>query len=243
MMHYGLQLYSVRDALADNYKATLADVARMGYKMVETFGGMGPGADILRSWFDKYGLSCVGTHTGASELADDVIAQTIADHHTIGCNLLIIPGHDLSTAAKVDEFIALVNRAQPILAKEGIRLAFHNHSREFLPNEDGQIVHNELRDRTRLFFELDTYWAYNAGVDPLQKTDELGDRLVAIHLKDGLLGGEGKHLGQGTAPVRDVHDKAKALCLPIVVESESLTPNGPEEAESCFNYLKSIQNT
>lgn len=240
-MEYGIQLYSIRDYLKADYKAALECVAKLGYKMVETIVVDYATAEEVAAWCKELGLKVSGTHTGAAYLAPDKIEKTIADHKALGCNLLIIPGHDISTKEKVDELIEIINHVQPILAKEGITLAFHNHSREFMPNEDGQIVYDELRKRTNIKLELDTYWAYNAKQPVVQLMEELGDRLVAIHIKDGNNEGHGYPLGMGTAPVKDVYKKALEMNLPMIVESETQTPDGPTEARICIEYLKSLE--
>ena len=125
--------------------------------------------------------------------------------------------------------------------KEGIKLGYHNHSHEFIPNEDGSMIYDTLRAETSLWLELDTFWAYKGGQDPVQLMEDLKDRLFFVHLKDGFIDGRGLPLGQGNAPVKAVHDKALAMGVPMVVESETLTPSGIEEALVCINYLKSLQ--
>lgn len=237
-MEYGIQLYSIRDLLRADYKAALETVAKQGYKMVETIVVPEVPAQQVGAWCKELGLKVSGTHTGAAYLTPDVLQKTIADHKAMDCNLLIIPGHDISTKEKVDGLIELINEVQPILEKEGITLAFHNHSREFLPNEDGQIVYDELLNRTGIKLELDTYWAYNAKQDPVALMDKLADRLVAIHIKDGNSEGHGYPLGMGTAPVKAVWQKAKEMGLPMIVESETQTPDGPTEAQICIDFLK-----
>ena len=54
MREYGLQLYSIRNAITENYHDALRQVAEMGYKMAELYGGMGISAGRLRedSLFD-----------------------------------------------------------------------------------------------------------------------------------------------------------------------------------------------
>lgn len=240
-MKYGIQLYSVRDTLAEDYYGTLKAMAALGYKMVETIAVPGVSAENVAAWCREMGLTVSGTHTGAPALTDENIKKTIADHLSMDCPLLIIPGHDLSTAAKIDEFINLVNKTQPILEKAGITLAYHNHSFEFLPNEDGQIIYHELLRRTGIKLELDTYWAYNADNDPVQLMEMLKDRLVAIHIKDGEKGGKGYPLGMGQAPVKAVYQKAAEMGVPMIVESETLTPDGITEAKICMDYLKSLE--
>ncbi|MGN1250402.1 MAG: hypothetical protein ACI4XW_10040, partial [Candidatus Spyradocola sp.] len=66
----------------------------------------------------------------------------------------------------------------------------------------------------------------------------LKDRVNVIHIKDGLDNREGKPLGMGTAPVADVYRKAVEMNIPMVVESETLTPDGLTEAKICIEFLK-----
>ena len=238
---YGLQLFSVRDSLKQDYHATLQAVAALGYKQVETIRLENVTAAQVRAWCDALGLTVCGTHTGAGALTPDNIEATIADHKALGCSLLIIPSHDLSTAQKIDEFVALVNRVQPILEEKGITLAFHNHTVEFAPNADGQIPFEEILARTEMRMELDICLAYQGGQDSAGLMERLGSRLCAIHLKDGDSADHGYPLGMGTAPVKACWEKAREMGVPIVVESESLTPDGLTEARICMDYLKTLE--
>lgn len=237
---YGLQLYSVRDITSKDLSGALKAVKELGYDSVEFAGFFGNSADNVKAMLDSYGLTCAGTHTGSGELAPDVIAETVKYHKTIGNTRLIIPGEDLSTIEKIEGFASRIRYAMPILKGEGITLGYHNHSGEFELKPWGSTIHSELEKRTELAFQLDTYWAFNAGCDPIQTMIRLKDRLCSIHLKDGFMGGKGMALGEGEAPVRQVRDLACEMGLPIVVESETLTPDGISEVGRCIDYLKSI---
>ena len=68
--------------------------------------------------------------------------------------------------------------------------------------------------------------------------ERLKDRVRVIHVKDGFKGGEGKPLGMGEAPVRQVYAKAAEMGVLMVVESESLKPDGMTEAKICYDWLK-----
>lgn len=236
---YGIQLYSVRDRTDNDMAGTLRDLAGMGYGMVEFAGFFGISAADIKRMLEETGLKISGTHTGLRELLDDY-SGTVAYHQAIGNKHYIIPGHDLSDQAKIDDFVREVNRLLPLLKKEGIDLGYHNHSHEFIANADGSMIYDQLRAKTDLTLQLDTFWAYAAKRDPLQLMDELKDRLTFIHLKDGFQDGKGVPLGQGTAPVKAVHDKALAMNIPMIVESETLTPSGTDEARACIEYLKSL---
>ena len=109
---------------------------------------------------------------------------------------------------------------------------------EFVVMPWGSTIHSELEKRCNVFFEIDTYWAFNAGLDPIQVMNRLADRLRVIHLKDGHLGGQGKALGEGDAPVKAVRQRAIEMGIPMVVESETLTPTGIEEVGRCIKFLR-----
>ena len=235
---YGLQLFSLRDITGNDLEGALKAVAEMGYKYVEYAGFFGHSAEQVKEWQDKYGLKCSGTHSGWGELLPENIEATIAFHKTIGNPNYIIPGADLSTLDKIIDFCAVMNKAQLRLAEEGISLGYHNHSHEFVVMPWGSTIHSELEKRCNVFFEIDTYWAFNAGLDPIAVMNRLADRLRVIHLKDGHMGGQGKALGEGDAPVKAVRKRAIEMGIPMVVESETLTPTGIEEVGRCIKFLR-----
>lgn len=239
-MKYGLQLYSVRDSAEKDMEKTLREVAELGYSFVEPAGFFGIPAAEFKAMADHYGLKVSGTHTGIQELIKDYDG-IVKYEKAIGCENVIIPWYDVSDSEKVEVLINDINKIQPKLEADGLNLLYHNHAAEFIKNDDGIVPHTELEKRTNVGFELDTYWTFVAGLDPLATLDRLGKRVSVIHLKDG----DGKHsgcpLGEGVAPVKAVREKAIALGLPMVVESETLTPNGLDEARRCMEFLKSIE--
>lgn len=239
-MDYGLQLYSVRDVTGTDLEGTLKKVAEIGYRYVEFAGFFGHSAEEVKAMLDRYGLIVSGTHSGLGDLDAD-FEGTVKYHKTIGNTNYIVPGAPTWTAAELDETIEKLNKYQPMLEAEGIRLAYHNHDGEFKPNADGQIPHEEMERRTNIDFQIDTFWAFVAGKDPVEVITRLKDRVHVIHLKDGLRNGHGYALGEGEAPVAAVRAKAIELGMHMVVESETLQPDGISEATRCINYLKSLE--
>ncbi|MBQ9760448.1 MAG: sugar phosphate isomerase/epimerase [Clostridia bacterium] len=245
-MEYGVQLYSVRDSVADKgMKETLRRVAEIGYSFVE-FAGFGDlNAEEIRACLDEFGLKVSGTHTSINALLPDRIDETIADMKVIGNKNLIIPGVKIKTAGDIREFLDQLAQALPKLRAAGIEVGFHNHHKEFLPNEDGIYAMDVFKKETDIFFELDTYWAFHAGVNPIEEMDRMGERLRFIHIKDGIpsLGTAdgGRPLGRGEAPVAAVYKTAVERGLPLVVESETLNPDGMTEIKICYDYLKSLE--
>jgi len=253
LAEYGLQMYSLRDVTKDDLRGALKMAAEMGYKYVEFAGFFGHTAQEIKAWMDEYGLICSGTHTGGALIAEDVIDETIAYHKIIGCNNLIIPGMDWSTQEKMEENIALLNAAQKKLAENGIVLGYHNHSKEFMVTPYGRVIEDEIISRTDVELEIDTFWAFNAGVDPVAYCESLKERIRVIHLKDGIPslaenrnyehvhdGVEGKSIGEGKAPVKEVREWAIQNRVLMVVESEGLCPTGPVEVGRCITYLRTL---
>lgn len=246
-MQYGLQLYSVRDSAAQNFQDTLKRVAQMGYSMVEPAGFFGHSAVDVAAWMREYGLTACSTHTGYQALKNDLAGQ-IAYHKAIGCKNIVIPGAPHSNANETAELVETINRIQPIIEDAGMTLHYHNHWQEFRPNADGQIVEEVLAEKTRIGFEIDTFWVYNAGVDVFEVLETYKDRIALIHLKDGIAQDFadpsskpiGRSLGSGKAPVEKIRETAIANGWKIVVESEGLDPTGLEEVQRCIDFLKGL---
>lgn len=239
-MEYGLQLYSVRDTASQDYEKALREVSAMGYRFVEPAGFFGHSAAQVKEWLDQYGLTISGTHSGFADLENDFSA-TVAYHQAIGNTKYIVPATALATKEDLDAAVAKFNKFGPMLADHGIALGYHNHNREFLPNQDGIIPHLYFAEHTDVQFEIDTFWVYAAGWDPLTVLRNYRSRLLnCLHLKDGRRYPEitGCALGEGSAPVRDVLALAKDWGLDVVVESEGLQPTGLEEVARCMSFLK-----
>ena len=238
---YGLQLYSVRDITEADLGAALEKVASLGYGSVEFAGFFGHSACEVKSMLDNAGLAISGTHSPLNDLRPTRIMETVKYHAALGNPHYIVPSADLSTLEKIKDFCSVMNFAQPILAAEGIRLGYHNHSGEFALMPWGSTIHSEIEKNTDIEFEIDTYWAFNAGIDPVGVLERLKDRISVIHLKDGFADGRGMPLGEGEAPVLNVIENAKKNGFAMVVESETLSPSGIDEAERCINFLRSIE--
>ena len=241
-MNYGLQMYSVRDVTEKDLRGALAQVAALGYENVEFAGFFGHSGEEVAGWLKELGLRASGTHTGLNALEED-FEGVVACHKALGCDLVIVPYADAKTEAEADALIEKMKDFQKRLAAEGLRLGYHNHAHEFKAIEGDASLMERFFTQTELLLQLDTFWVYAAGEDPaawMERTAAEG-RLPVIHIKDGFADGEGVPLGKGTAPVKEVYEKAIELNVPMVVESETLTPSGMEEARICIDYLKSLE--
>lgn len=236
-MKYGLQMYSARDLTGKDLAMALTEVAEMGYHYIEFAGFFGHSAEDVRAMLDKNGLVCTGSHSDW-HWAYNNFEEAAAYHKTIGAKAFIIPGADLGTKEKLDDFIEKTNELVPKFEAEGLVLAYHNHSHEFYKTAEGYVIHDELQARSKMKFEIDTFWAWNADLCPIDLLKKLEGRVAVIHLKDGIKGGEGRSVGLGDAPVKAVRDYCIKNNILMIVESEGLSPTGLGEVRRCIDFLK-----
>ena len=75
-------------------------------------------------------------------------------------------------------------------ADHGLKVGYHNHAQEFAADVDGvngyEYFASLLDDEVVL--ELDLFWAATAGHDVVALLGRLGDRVKALHIKDGVIG-------------------------------------------------------
>ena len=86
----GVQLYTVRDLMKNDFEGTIAQVAQVGYKEVEFAGYFGRTADQVKAVLDKNGLNAPSTHVQYDEL-DDKFPSVIEFSKGIGLEYIICP--------------------------------------------------------------------------------------------------------------------------------------------------------
>lgn len=75
-----LQLYTVRDDLEKDFKATLLKVKEMGYEGVEFAGLYGHSADEVKAMCEQAGVVPLSAHIPYDELKSDP-EKVISDYH------------------------------------------------------------------------------------------------------------------------------------------------------------------
>lgn len=181
-MNYGIQLYSVRDLAQNNLSEAVRQMAELGYSSVEFAGFFGHNPDEINEMLHKNGIEVSSTHSSFDDLVNNY-NETVAFHKAIGNRLYILPGVDLSSQEKLDDFVKKANEISKRLAQDGITLAYHNHAHEFALNADGSLIYEQLLYRTDLKLEVDTYWAFVGMKDPIALLDRVGDRLAVFILR------------------------------------------------------------
>lgn len=183
----GLQLYSVRDFLTQDFKGTLKKVKEIGYDYVEPAGLYGIPADEYRAALDEAGLTAVCAHVPYAEMAAD-LDKVISDCKALGISYVAVPylGDDDRAGGKnYDTVIANIAAYAKKFAENGITLLYHNHDFEFLKLDNGKYALDDMYDRIpELHTELDCCWVNVAGEDPSYYIRKYANRCPVVHLKD-----------------------------------------------------------
>jgi sugar phosphate isomerase/epimerase len=184
----GLQLYTVRDLMKDDFDGTIAKVAKIGYKEVEFAGYFGHTGEQVRAVCAKNGLSPVSTHVQYDEL-DDKFPSVIETSKVIGLKYIVCPWipEELRKSPDIWKQAAeKFNRCGEATKKAGMQFAYHNHWFEFLP-VDGKLPYDLLLkecDANLVKMEMDLCWITAAGGDPLKYFNEYPGRFPLVHVKD-----------------------------------------------------------
>lgn len=181
----GIQLYTVRDRLDQNFAGTVRALAEMGYQGVEfawNYGGMQP--DELAALLQSVGLRAVGYHTSLEEI-NNPESMTYSYARVLGGKYLS-PGLPGDVERDWPAAIARIAEAANTAHAQGFTLTYHNHAQE-LADVDGERALDmlyRLTDPALVQAELDTFWVVKGGAEVVPYIRKHAGRTPEIHAKD-----------------------------------------------------------
>ena len=193
-----VQLYSVYGPSEADLDGTLGKLASMGFGCVEAFDFVRR-VDALKTAFEKYGLVSPtahailveeGTATPDGLLTTPPADEVFAAAKELGVSIVIdpyVPPARWADLAGVERTAQRLNEAAAKAAGYGLRVGYHNHDHEFTSMINGKAAYEVFADLLdpSVLLELDLYWATAGGADVVALLGRLGDRVVAVHVKDG----------------------------------------------------------
>ena len=185
----GIQLYTVRYALKRDYDGTLAKLAAMGYREVESGRDHDKPPKQMREALMRYGLTSPSYHVDWNSLGADW-AKVIEDNKIVGRTYLVNPWIDEEVRNKPDGWkhaAETLNRAGETAKKAGIQFAYHNHWIEFVPLDDGKLPYDVLLencDPNLVKMQMDLGWITVGGQDPVKYFERYPGRFPMVHVKD-----------------------------------------------------------
>ncbi len=203
----GLQLYSIRDAMAEDVPGSLKKVSNLGYKYLEMAGytdgkfyGYTPAE--FKKIVSDLGMEILSSHTmvEATGITLDN-AKIMADAHAaLDAKYCIQPWVN-EPDRNIESYKKMIgdwNQVGEIMKEVGIQFGYHNHNFEFL-NTDGIVPYYDIflpeMDADLITMEIDLYWATKAGQDPVEMFNKYPGRFQLFHMKD---------MYEETAPYFDV---------------------------------------
>jgi sugar phosphate isomerase/epimerase len=184
----GLQLYTVRDLMKQDFDGTLAKVAAIGYKEVEFAGYFDHSPKDVRAAVDRHGVTAPSAHIDYKSLGEK-FPEVIEAAKVVGHEYLVNPWIEEEIRKQPDGWkhaAETFNRAGEACKKAGIQFAYHNHWFEFLP-VNGKLPYDLLLtecDPNLVKMELDLCWITVGGQDPLKYFDRYPGRFPLVHVKD-----------------------------------------------------------
>jgi sugar phosphate isomerase/epimerase len=238
-------------------EAVLAELAEIGYKNVEPFGATYEGrtAQEFRALLQEYGLKAPTSHGSTNEatFASTLDYAKEIGQKYVGSGGFAAPGiarDGSSTYADVIAVAETMNRLGEQSVKSGTGKLFgHNHQWEFTTvvtdpatgeQKTAWEVIAENTDPRWVTFQLDVFWAADAGVDVVDLLERYGDRIELLHIKDGDLNGDLRGIpgdvGEGDIDWAPILQAAQGKVKYYVVERDG-APADREFAEDSFNFL------
>jgi sugar phosphate isomerase/epimerase len=184
----GLQLYTVRDLLKQDFEGTLARVAAIGYREVEFAGYFDHAPEQVRAALDRNGLTAPGAHV-PFESIENAWGATLHTATLVGHRFVVCAWIPEERRRTVDAWRTIgdrLNQAAAACRDAGLQFAYHNHSYEFVPLE-GRLPYDILLEHTDpalVRLELDLFWITYGGGDPLAYFSRYPGRFPLVHVKD-----------------------------------------------------------
>ncbi len=189
-----VQLYSVRDAMTEDFEGTIKKVKEMGYDGVEFAGLYGNSPEKVKAVCQDNGLVPISAHVSYDELIADP-EKVISDYATIGVKYIAIPyavEERRPGAELFNETVEGIRLFAGIAKKYGITMLYHNHDFEF-KMVDGvyglDLLYSTLSS-DELQTELDTCWVNVGGENPAEYIKKYSGRTPVVHLKDFVMSGK-----------------------------------------------------
>lgn len=241
-----IQLYTVREHVAQDMPGTLRRLADIGYTAVEFAGYGNLSPQDLSPVLEDLGLRAASAHVPFESWEAEPEA-VITDMHALDCSHAVVPmvpadrrGNAESVSRLAEDF----DRWGRLCHQEGVTFSYHNHSFEFARLDEKTMWEILVRetDPELVRFELDLYWVKYAGVDPDSLLQELANRVSLVHLKD-MASDEQRSdvpVGEGTMPWRQLLQTADTVGAEWFIVEQDHPRDAFKDARTSLQNLRNL---
>ena len=258
----GLQLWSVNQAINEDFELAIKSVVNMGYKRFESYGYTdgkfyGRSPQELKKFLADQNAWMTGSHINMTTNmleSDDAAAwdfwkKASDDVAELGGKWIVQPRGPLPRSASISDFLRLAeqfNRCGEIAKSSGIKFSFHSWADEFVEKEEQipYVVLLENTDPGLVSFEIDTMMMYWGGHLPHEFVRKFPGRFCAWHLKDVSTPSERSprgnniEVGTGIIDFKSIFEAFEiAGTTDYYVEQEVYSMPVMESVKYCYDYL------
>ena len=251
----GLQLYTVRALLEQNFPGTLEAVAALGYREVQVSPRAGHSANAIRAWLDAAGLVCPSIHLDLRQPIETEVEAAL----TLGAETVFLSAprqafyvkdgvygiRDDLTLDSYREIAAELDSMGALFRAAGLVFGYHNHAFEFVPI-DGRLPYDLIVDETDpalVALELDLGWAQVGGADPLAYFARYPGRFPVCHVKDVLADGTFVDPGRGIVDFARAFSRADEAGLRHFFVEHDTSADPLATAATGHAYLSSLRRS
>jgi sugar phosphate isomerase/epimerase len=261
-----IQLYTLAKEFQENPGLSLDKLAAIGLRNVEAFDFVGRPTEV-RAALDSSGLVAP---TGHAPLLSDALWTPDGAIPTPAPEEVFAAAAEIGITTVIDPFVAVerwltedgvadiadrLNAAADVAGTFGLQVGYHNHAQEFLAVFEGQTAFERLVALTdeRVAIELDLFWAETGGQDVPALVSRLGSRLVAVHVKDGIVPSDNpfapdaasfgsntldqRHPGKGRVPIGAALNAGKGAIKYAIIEYDNAPGDVFADIQASYDYL------
>lgn len=238
----GIQLYSVIDALVEDFKGTLKKLSKLGFRGVEfayNYGGIIPAE--LAGFLKGQNLQTIGIYESLDNICNPD-AEVYAQAAALGCKHLTFGFSLAQLKEDLGKCLDICRLAVKTADVKGLTICYHAHTHEFEKFKDEYYLDLLLNapGLETMAFEADTCWIQQGGEDVIGYMKKYTDRIPLLHVKDVTVDGEITELGNGVIDFKAVADFAETNDIPWLSYEQDITSlPGLDSAIISIKYLKS----
>jgi sugar phosphate isomerase/epimerase len=206
----GLQLYSLRERFKTDPIGAFDQTRDLGFKYVEVYAQIPLPPEKTKEELTARGITPIGMHFGYEDLKKNLPAA-VEKAKALGlkyAGVAWIPHKEAEFGeADVKKAAADFNTWGEAFKAADIQFFYHTHGYEFRPVSEGSAdtFFDMLMHETKpelVSYEMDVFWTYLPGADPVKMLAKYPGRWALMHLKD-MRKGAPRGVFTGHAPKTD----------------------------------------
>ena len=240
----GIQMYTIREALKQDFKGVCRDLVKLGCDGVEfvgIFGGMEPAE--LAAFLKEIGLKACGMHVASNAFESEEKSITLEYVKALGIKYVTFSRCGDFTQITPD-VVENCRKAGLAAAQRNLQFTYHNHAAEFV-QFNGVHALDYIYDNTdseQVMAELDVYWITKGGEDPVKYIKHYAKRLPQLHLKDmDPQDGSFTELGQGCIDLAAcIRAAEESICEWVIYEQDVCKRSPFDSAVMSLEHLNKL---